>query len=149
MKRVIYPTFPFLLALLVIVIALSVLPARYAGAQSDVTDFNSVALAGKLRLRPQTVSITGSFIITPTRSNILLTSTLAVTSSTSAAIITSTASAGDLLIIRNDNASDAIVLDGAGGTLECGANITLGADDVVTVMYDGAGDWRCVALRDN
>jgi hypothetical protein len=120
-----------------------------ASAQSNVTDFDSVTLSGKLRLRPQTVTITGSFIITPTRSNIVLSSSLAVTSSTTVAIITSTAGAGDVLLIRNDNASDAIVLDGAGGTLECGANITLGADDIVTVLYDGAGKWRCTALRDN
>lgn len=44
--------------------------------------------------------------------------------------------AGDLLILRNGNASDEIIVDGAG------------ANDVLTLFGNGS-DWTCLALRDN
>jgi hypothetical protein len=53
-----------------------------------------------------------------------------------------------LLIIRNGNAADAITIDGTGGTVECKANVALGAGDIVTLIFDGT-DWRCQSVYDN
>lgn len=141
---------PALLSAALFVAAMLLLPTPDATGQSNVTSFNTVQLDGLLRLSPQAATVTTTFIITPTRSNIVLSSTGAATSSTSTPIITTSARAGDLLIIRNSNASAALVVDGTGGTVECGANISLGAQDSMTVIYDASGQvWRCVAVRDN
>lgn len=139
--------FPAILAGLVIALAVI---SGVAVAQSNDTTFDTVQLDGLLRLSPQTATVTTSFVITPVRSNIVLSSTGAATSSTTTGIITTTAKAGNIVILRNSNASAALVLDGTGGTIECGANISLGAQDSVWLMYDGSSKvWRCIALRDN
>lgn len=82
-QRMVCPLLPILLALAIggaWLLALN--RVQPASAQLDVTNLNTLSLAGKLRLQPQTLTITGSFIITPTRSNIVLSSVLTVTSST-------------------------------------------------------------------
>lgn len=56
--------------------------------------------------------------------------------------------AGEIIILVNENASDAITIDGTGGTVECKANVALGADDTLVLMWDGA-DWRCLSNYDN
>lgn len=94
-----------------------------------------------------TVAVGSAETITPLGSYQPITSTAGVTTSTSTAIANGSA-AGDVLILRNANASDAITIDGAGGNVECGGNIALGANDVLTLLWNGA-DWSCLALRDN
>lgn len=141
---------PGLLALMLFVAAALWLPEPDATAQSNVTTFNTVQLDGLLRLSPQSAAVTTSFVITPTRSNVILSSTGAATSSTTTPVITTSARAGDVLIIRNANASNALVIDGTGGTVECGGNVTLGAQDSLALLYDASSQvWRCWAVRDN
>lgn len=141
---------PGVLSLMLFVAAALWLPEPEAAGQSNVTTFNTVQLDGLLRLSPQALAVTGTFIITPTRSNIILSSTVAATSSTSTPVITTSARAGDVLIIRNANASNALVMDGTGGTVECGANVSLGAQDSLALLYDASSRvWRCWAVRDN
>lgn len=94
-----------------------------------------------------TVAVGSGATITPLGSFQPITSTAGVTTSTSTAIADGSA-AGDILILRNANASDAITVDGAGGNVECGGNVALGANDVLTLLWNGS-DWSCLALRDN
>ena len=94
-----------------------------------------------------TVAVGAGATITPLGSYQPITSTTGVTTSTSTAIANGSA-AGDLLFLRNGNASDAITIDGAGGNVECGGNVALGANDVLTLFWNGS-DWTCLALRDN
>ena len=101
-----------------------------------------------LNLSQQTaISVTAGAIITPTGTLQLLESAGAVTTSTTTPIASGT-EAGDLLILRNTNASDAITIDGTGGTVECKANVALGAQDTLTLVWNGA-DWVCIAGYDN
>lgn len=101
-----------------------------------------------LHLTASTTVVVGSgATITPLGSYQPITSTAGVTTSTSTAIADGSA-AGDILILRNANASDAITVDGAGGNVECGGNVALGANDVLTLLWNGS-DWSCLALRDN
>lgn len=94
-----------------------------------------------------TVAVGAGATITPLGSYQPITSTAEVTTSTSTAIAAGSA-AGDILILRNANASDPINVDGAGGNVECGANVALGANDILTLLWNGS-DWSCLALRDN
>lgn len=94
-----------------------------------------------------TVAVGAGATITPLGSFQPITSTAAVTTSTSTAIANGSA-AGDVLVLHNGNASDAITIDGAGGNVECGGNVALGANDVLTLVWNGS-DWTCMALRDN
>lgn len=97
-----------------------------------------------LILTPSTViSVTSGGIITPTGTLQGLTSASAVTTSTSTAIANGTTS-GQLLILFNKNASDAITIDGAGANVECGGNQAIGATDTL-VLHWQTDDWECVA----
>jgi len=107
-------------------------------------------LAGVGSYTPQTSVVTASFVITPTSNYILLSSTIAVTSSATTPIITTTASMGDWVLLQNDNASDVIILDGVGGTTACKANISLGAGDIAWLVYNSNdAKWYCVTTFDN
>ena len=97
-----------------------------------------------LILTPSTViSVTSGGIITPTGTLQGLTSAGAVTTSTSTAISNGTTS-GQLLILFNKNASDAITIDGAGANVECGGNQALGATDALVLQWQ-TDDWECLA----
>jgi hypothetical protein len=97
-----------------------------------------------LILTPSTViSVTSGGIITPTGTLQGLTSGGAVTTSTSTAIANG-ATSGQLLILFNKNASDAITIDGAGANVECGGNQALGATDALVLQWQ-TDDWECVA----
>ena len=97
-----------------------------------------------LILTPSTViSVTSGGIITPTGTLQGLTSGGAVTTSTSTAIANGTTS-GQLLILFNKNASDAITIDGAGANVECGGNQALGATDALVLQWQ-TDDWECLA----
>lgn len=90
-----------------------------------------------------TISVTAGAIITPTGTLQPLTSGSAVTTSTSTAIANGTTS-GQLLILHNKNASDAITIDGAGANVECGGNQAIGPTDTL-VLHWQTDDWECVA----
>ena len=97
-----------------------------------------------LILTPSTViSVTSGGIITPTGTLQGLTSGSAVTTSTSKAIADGT-TAGQLLILFNKNASDAITIDGAGANVECGGNQAIGPTDTLMLHWQ-TDDWECVA----
>lgn len=97
-----------------------------------------------LILTPSTViSVTSGGIITPTGTLQGLTSGGAVTTSTSTAIANGTTS-GQLLILFNKNASDAITIDGSGANVECGGNQAIGALDHLVLQWQ-TDDWECVA----
>ena len=97
-----------------------------------------------LILTPSTViSVTSGGIITPTGTLQPLTSGGAVTTSTSTAIANGTTS-GQLLILHNKNATDAITIDGTGANVECGGNQAIGPTDTL-VLHWQTDDWECVA----
>lgn len=153
------------LKLTLLALALIVLLAAFVPVLGT-TNFDSVTLSGNLRvggtanvtgkttltgglvLAQQSETVTATFVITPTSPYIVMTSGAAYTSSTTTPIITTTATAGQVLILRNGNASDALVIDGTGGTVECKANVSLGASDTLTLIFNGSV-WNCVAGYDN
>ena len=153
------------LKLTLLALALLVL-AAFSPILQGVTNFDSVTLsqnlrvggtalvtgkttlAGGLILTQQSAAVTATFIITPTAPYIVLTSTGAYTSSTTTPIITTTAAAGQVLVVRNGNASDVLIIDGVGGTVECKANVALGASDTLTLIFNGLA-WNCLAGYDN
>lgn len=89
------------------------------------------------------ISVTSGGIITPTGTLQPLTSGSAVTTSTSTAIANGTTS-GQLLILHNKNATDAITIDGAGANVECGGNQAIGPTDHLVLQWQ-TDDWECVA----
>jgi len=96
-----------------------------------------------LLLTPSTViSVTSGGIITPTGTLQGMTSGSAVTTSTSTAIANGTTS-GQLLILFNKNATDAITIDGAGANVECGGNQAIGPTDHLVLEWQ-TDDWECV-----
>lgn len=114
---------------------------------ANIVDGN-LTLADFAVLSPgTTISVTAGATITPTASYQPIQSASAVTTSTSNAIADGAAS-GAVLILRNTNASDAITVDGAGANVECNGNIAIGANDVLTLIWNGT-DWTCLSLRDN
>jgi len=104
--------------------------------------------SGGIRLTAQAETVTATWVLTPTASYIVMTSSAEYTSSTTTPIITTTATAGDVVILRNGNASDALNIDGVGGTVECKANVAIGASDTLTLIFNGS-DWNCVSSYDN
>jgi hypothetical protein len=117
------------------------------GDDLTVTDDATIAYAivgDWLLLTPSTtISVTSGGIITPTGTLQPLTSGGAVTTSTSTAIANGTTS-GQILILHNKNASDAITIDGAGANVECGGNQALGATDALVLQWM-TDDWECIA----
>ena len=93
------------------------------------------------------VVVSAGSTITPTGTLQPLTSASGVTTSTSTAIANGT-TAGDVLILRNANASDTITIDGTGGNVECKTDKVLGAQDTLTLIWNGS-DWVCLSLSDN
>lgn len=88
----------------------------------------------------------GSTIV-PTGTYQPLTSASSITTSTTTPITAGTFT-GQLLILVNENASDTITIDGTGGTVECKADVVLGAQDTLTLLWNGA-DWICLSGYDN
>lgn len=129
-------------------------------ALAQVTNFTSVTLSqhlvvggkstmtGGLIFPVQSSTVITDFSITPTRSYIVLSSAAAYTSSTTVPVVTTTATTGQVIFLHNGNASDVLVIDGTGGTVECKANISLGASDTLTLIFNGSV-WNCLAGYDN
>lgn len=94
------------------------------------------------------VVVANNGAITPTGTYQVITSTAVVTTDTTLPIATSGFETGDLLILRNANAADTIAIDGTGGSVECKADVVLGASDTLTLIFNGTV-WNCLANYDN
>jgi len=116
-----------------------------------VTAGDLIMTAGGVNLAPQGELLTdGQSISSTTVGLISLTSSAEVTTSATVGIITTTATSGDVLILANNNAADVINVDGTGGSIECKANVALGASDTLTLWYNGTDSvWNCIASYDN
>jgi hypothetical protein len=119
---------------------LTVLSSINGTADVDVGTWANLSLQS-------TIVITEGSTITPTGTYQVITSSIACTTSTSAAIADG-GETGDVLILRNGNAADAIVVDGTGANVECKANVSLGASDTLMLIWNGS-DWNCVSNYDN
>lgn len=94
-----------------------------------------------------TFSVVASLPITPTGLYQPITSgALAVVVSPIAAPTDDTI--GKRLVLHNINASQAITIDGTGTTVECKADIVLGAQDTLELLWNG-DDWICLTNYDN
>lgn len=122
------------------------------GADLVATDSLSVsgAVVGAtwFGLTAQTALVIGAGdSVVPTGSLQPITSATAVTVSTTVPIAAGTVE-GYLLILVNENAADAITIDGTGGTVECKADVVLGARDVLMLEWNGT-EWICLTGYDN
>lgn len=94
------------------------------------------------------VVVTAGATITPVGSYQPITSTAAVTTGTSTAIANGVKN-GQLLVLVNENASDAIVIDdGANTNLGGNKTLTGGEGDAIWLFWDGS-DWLCIGYNDN
>lgn len=118
------------------------------GTVLDVQSGNTATFAGELIYGPQAETVAAGWSVTPTSPYVVMTSSAEVTSSTSTGIVTTTATAGQVVILRNGNASDVINVDGTGGTIECKADVAMGAGDTLTLIFNGT-DWNCISSYDN
>lgn len=109
----------------------------------DLVVTDDATIGGNVILTSATQAITAGTSIVPSAAYLVLTSTGEYTTSATAAITTTGILTGQLLIIRNGNASDVIHIDGTGGTVECKANLDLGASDTEMFIFNGS-DWNCV-----
>lgn len=55
---------------------------------------------------------------------------------------------GERLVLHNINATQVITIDGTGTTVECQADVVLGAQDTLELLWNGA-DWICLTNYDN
>jgi hypothetical protein len=137
----------------------SVLPAN-AGITVDTSAFTVADTSGNVSTAGTStvgtwsiiaartaISVTAGAIITPTGTLQLLTSGGAKTCNTTKCIANGTTT-GQLLILTNANASDAITIDGTGANVECKTDKVLGTRDVLSLLWNGA-DWNCISLSDN
>lgn len=118
-------------------------------APRGTTHFDDVTAGGYFMAGEQAVVAVGAqAIITPTGTYQPITSTAAVSTSLTTAIISGTVN-GQLLILVNENAADAItIVDGANTKLGGDKVLTGGEGDNIYLMWDGA-DWLCVGYNDN
>ena len=113
-------------------------------AVDTVLDFSEFLAATE-----QTAVVVGTqFSITPTGTYQPLTSAAAVSTSLTTAILDGTVN-GQLLILVNENASDAItIVDEANTKMGGDKVLTGGQGDAIFLMWDGA-DWLCIGYNDN
>jgi len=75
-----------------------------------------------------------------------ITSTAAITTSTTCAVYSGTV-AGQIVFLVNENASDAIIVDDGANT-DLGGNVTLGSGDILKLLWDGA-NWLGLGTANN
>lgn len=118
---------------------------------SDVVFGGEVDLDGTdfLNLTPATSQVmTAGASLTPTGTYQPLTSASSVALSTTLSIATSGFETGDLVILQNNNAADTITVDGTGGSVNCKADVVMGAGDTLWLFFDGT-QWECLSSYDN
>jgi hypothetical protein len=116
-------------------------------AAISVSEGLDVTFGSSLALTPDPQTLVAGSIISSTETYALVTSAAAITTSTATAIQAGTIT-GQLILLRNGNAADAITVDGTGGTVECKADVALGASDTLLLIWNGA-DWNCLSSYDN
>ncbi len=113
----------------------------------DVTASADISTGLFLKLAEQTfISVTAAGTITPTGTYQPIQSGSAVTTSLSIAIADGE-TVGQILILVNENAADVIIIDDGANTHLSG-NISLGNDDTLWLIWDGA-DWLELGHVDN
>lgn len=102
-----------------------------------------------LAFTEQTAVVVGTQTsITPTGTYQPITSGAAVSTSLTTAILDGTVN-GQLLVLVNENAADAIiVVDGANTEMGGDKTLTGGQGDTLWLMWDGS-DWLCIGYNDN
>lgn len=110
------------------------------------TDVFQITATGPALSEGTVVALEDDGTITPLASYQPITSTAAVTASATTAIANGTLN-GQVVCLVNENASDAIIIPDTANTNLSGA-ATLGADDVLCVIWDGA-DWLEISQVDN
>jgi hypothetical protein len=107
----------------------------------------SVAVGTTLGITKTTIAMTEGLIITNLSGYVSLTTTGAVTGSVSTAIADG-ATGNNFLIIENGGAHDVIIKDGANTKFSGDLTLTGGANDTLTVLWNGT-DWIGLGLTDN
>lgn len=92
------------------------------------------------------VVVTEGNPITPTGTYQPINSASAVTTSTTCAVYSGTVN-GQVVFLVNENASDAIIVDDGANT-DLGGNVTLGAGDILKLLWDGA-NWLGLGTANN
>ncbi len=113
--------------------------ALNAGTTLSVTTWFGMA--------PQDFVLVAGEPITPTGTYMRITSAGVITCSTSRCIVDGSRH-GDILILENANAADAITIDGTGGNVECKSDVVLDQDDTLILIWNAA-DWICLSGYDN
>lgn len=124
-------------------------------AGDDLTVGDDAAVTGDATISGYTIfgqatvfELVAGGAITPTSTYMPITSTAAVTTSTTTAIVSGTIE-GTLLVLCNENASAAIIIDdGANTALGGNKTLTGGQSDCLTLMWDGT-DWCAIGYNDN
>ena len=117
------------------------------GTELEETTDTVLTFSEFLAAEEQTALVIGAGeTITPTGTYQPLTSAAAVTTSAVTAIADGAVN-GQLLILANENITDTIIIKNGANTHLSG-DITLGNDDTLTLMWDGA-DWLGIATMDN
>ena len=119
--------------------------ATVLGGSLDVA--GTTTLADFVVVSPQVFTVTAGLSITVSSSYMKINSAAPVTTDTTEPIVAGSYT-GQIVIIENVNASDAITIDGTGGTVECKADIALASLDTATMMFDGT-QWVCLSVYDN
>jgi len=128
--------------------------SNIGNAGTDFSSAGGLTLADKatvgtyLTLSAQAFTFGAGEPITPTKTYVVITTTASIATSTTVPIVAAGHAAGEILILRNGNASDTITIDGTGGTVECKADIVMGASDTATFINNGS-KWNCLAVYDN
>jgi hypothetical protein len=117
-------------------------------SSGDLSVGADFSVTGLTTLVSQSLSITAAFIVTPTSSFVNLNPPFEITSTTDLPIAMSGITTGTLLLLRNDDATSNINLDGTGGSVECTADIVLEPSDIVMLIFNGTA-WNCLSNFDN
>lgn len=119
----------------------------------DLTVTDDAAVSGVLNVgeyiiysEQSAVTVTEGEPITPTGTYQPISSAAAVTTSTTCAVYSGTVN-GQVVFLVNENASDEIVIDDGANT-DIGGNVTLGAGDILKLIWDGA-NWLGLGTANN
>lgn len=114
----------------------------------------SLHVAGNIAFSPKTASrlgLTTGFSIDPSSTYIRMTTTVAISSSSTTAILDGD-TPGQILILHNNSTTGLIpnitIRDNANTKLAGGLNFTMGIDDTLTLIWDGAV-WLEISRSDN
>ena len=107
-------------------------------------------MAADLIMGAQTaISVVQGVPITPTGWYQPIQSSGAPLAATASAIAAPTGDVnGTRLLLYNINSSQVITIDGTGTTVECKADVVLGATDTLELFWNG-DDWKCISSYDN